>query len=60
MLVALVGLVCVVSAARLGPGPAPAPAPGKFAMGSQSADLYHSGTTSAVADLSRVQARPEC
>ena len=30
VLVALVGLVCVVSAARLGPGPAPAP--GKFAM----------------------------
>ncbi len=42
VLVALVGLVCVVSAARM--GPAPAPAPGKCAiLGNQSPDHYHSG-----------------
>ncbi len=44
VLVALVGLVCVVSAARLGPGPAPAPAPGKLViLGIQSSDPYHRG-----------------
>ena len=64
VLVALVGLVCVVSAARMGPAPAPAPAPGKFAIlrnsGQSIARPLSFRTTSAVANLTRVQARPEC
>ncbi len=64
VLVALVGLVCVVSAARLGPGPAPAPAPGKLTIlrnsGQSIARPLSFRPTSAVPDLTRVQARPEC